>query len=105
MTRWLPRVLGQIHELAARRHIRFTLKAARELAEIGIGLDQEDAAEVIEHLKSTDFAARLVSEYTGEWMYVFKPQIAEVVVYLKLVVRGDCIVVSFHSDEEEDEYA
>lgn len=103
MTRWLLRVLGQIHELAARRHIRFTLKAARELAEIGIGLDQEDAAEVIEHLTSADFAARLVSEYTGEWMYVFKPQIAEVVVYLKLVVRGDCIVVSFHSDREDED--
>jgi len=38
---------------------------------------------------------------TGEWMYVFKPAVADTVVYLKLVVRTACVVVSFHEDEGE----
>jgi hypothetical protein len=39
-------------------------------------------------------------------MYLFKPSLAETVLYVKLVLRNDCIVVSFHADEggghEED---
>jgi hypothetical protein len=34
-------------------------------------------------------------------MYVFKPAVAGIVVYLKLIVRVDCVVVSFHEDEGE----
>jgi hypothetical protein len=40
-------------------------------------------------------------------MYVFKPEVEGLVLYVKLVLRGDCIVVSFHEDEggahEDDE--
>ncbi len=32
-------------------------------------------------------------------MYVFKPCIIETGVYLKLIVRNDCIVISCHKDE------
>ena len=32
-------------------------------------------------------------------MYVFKPTVADTVVYLKLLVRETCLVVSFHEDE------
>jgi hypothetical protein len=46
-----------------------------------------------------DFAGRLVSEGTGEWMYVFKPLVAGTPVYLKLVLREGCLIVSFHEDE------
>ncbi len=39
-------------------------------------------------------------------MYLFKPQLVGVVLYLKLILRSDCLVVSFHEDEgaghEED---
>ena len=52
-------------------------------------------------LTVVDFAERLESEATGEWMYVFKPVVAGTVVYLKLVVRAECVVVSFHEDEGE----
>jgi hypothetical protein len=41
----------------------------------------------------------------GEWLYVFKPELAGTVLYVKLIVRLDCIVVSFHEDaggHEED---
>jgi hypothetical protein len=39
--------------------------------------------------------------HTGEWMYVFKPWVVETLVYLKLVVRAECVVISFHDDEGE----
>ena len=49
---------------------------------------------------------RLESAATGEWMYLFKPRLAGMVVYVKLILRNDCVVVSFHEDEgvghEED---
>ncbi len=49
---------------------------------------------------------RLRSSSTDEWMYVFKPPAAADVIYVKLILRHDCIVVSFHEDEggrNEDE--
>jgi hypothetical protein len=47
-----------------------------------------------------DYAGRVESATTGEWMYIFKPAVAGSVVYVKLVVRADCVVISFHEDEE-----
>jgi len=38
-------------------------------------------------------------------MYVFKPVVAGTIVYLKLVVRASCVVVSFHEDEGEADEA
>jgi len=32
---------------------------------------------------------------------VFKPQLAGMVLYVKLVLRSDCVVISFHEDEGE----
>jgi hypothetical protein len=47
-----------------------------------------------------------VSRATGEWLYVFKPVLAGATLYVKLIVRSNCIVVSFYEDEgaahEED---
>jgi len=99
--RWLPRLLRRIHELARGGQVRFTLKAFRELAALGAGLDTEDACGVLAALTIDDFARRLESEATGEWMYVFKPVVAGIVVYLKVIVRMDCVVVSFDEDEGE----
>ena len=44
----------------------------------------------------------MASFTTGESLYVFSPVVAGVVLYLKLVVRTHCVVISFHEDEEED---
>jgi hypothetical protein len=101
MPRWLPRLLRRIHELAGRGRVRLTLKAARELAALVAGLDVQDACDVLVALTADDFAERFASEHTGEWMYVFKPSVAGVLVYLKLVLRAECVVVSFHEDEGE----
>jgi hypothetical protein len=87
--------------LAGRGQVRFTLKALRELAALGAGLGVQDACDVLAALTADDFAARLESELTGEWMYIFKPAVVGTVVYLKLVVRTACVVVSFHEDEGE----
>lgn len=103
MPRWLPRLLRRIHELAGRGQVRLTLKAARELAAMGVGLDVQDACDVLVALAADDFAQRFESEHTGEWMYVFKPSVVGTLVYLKLVVRVECVVVSFHEDEGEGE--
>jgi hypothetical protein len=99
--RWLPRLLRHIRDLVGRGQVRFTLKAMRELAVLGAGLDARDACDVLAALTVDDFAERLESEATGEWMYVFKSAVAGRVVYLKLVVRTACVVVSFHEDEGE----
>jgi hypothetical protein len=103
MPRWLPRLLRRIHELAGQGRVRLTLKAARELAALGAGLDVRDACDVLVTLTEDDFGQRFVSEHTGEWMYVFKPSVAGTLVYVKLVLRAECVVVSFHEDDGEGE--
>jgi hypothetical protein len=100
MPRWLTALLKRVHGLAEQGKVRFTLKALREL--FALGLDVEDAISVIAGLRPADAAGRLVSQRTHEWLYVFKPRVDEAVIYLKLAVRTDCIVVSFHEDEEDD---
>jgi hypothetical protein len=99
--RWLPRLLRRIHDLAGRGQVRFTLKAIRELAALGAGLDVQDGCDVLVGLTADEFAQRFKSESNDEWMYVFKPSVASTTVYLKLILRAECLVVSFHEDEGE----
>ncbi len=108
MPRWLPAVLTRVGEFAETRQILFTLKARRELAALELGLDEEDARSLLASLTSEDSAGRVASAATGEWMYVFKLSLAGMVLYVKLILRTECIVVSFHEDERaghEDEDA
>ena len=105
MPRWLPKVLKRIHELAAAGEVRLTYKAERET--FALGLAPEDVCDVVGGLCAENSADRLVSETTSEWMYVFKPDVGGRVIYVKILLREDCVVVSFHEDEgaghEEDE--
>jgi len=102
---WLPKVLKRVRELAAARRIRLTYKAVREAS--ALGLSPEDVGDVVAGLSGEDSAGRLASETTGEWMYVFKADMAGQMLYVKIVLRESCVVVSFHEDEggshEEDE--
>ena len=53
-----------------------------------------------------DAAGRLRSMSTGEWMYLFKPTLARTILYVKVLLRNECLVISFHEDEgdgHEDE--
>lgn len=98
MPRWVPRVVARLRRLAADGNIRFTLQ---ELADLG--LDVNDAVEVLQGVASGDSAERFASAETGEWLYVFKPRMGERILYVKLVVRAHCVVVSFHRQATGDE--
>lgn len=96
MPRWLAKALRRIHVLAAAGRIRLTYKANWEAA--ALGLDLEDLRQVLAGLAAPDSAGRRTSEATGEWLYVFKPEVGGGTLYLKLVLRNECVVVSCHED-------
>lgn len=98
MPRGAGTVVRRVRALAAHHQVRLTLKALRELA--AMGLDELDACEALAGLGVRDFVQALRSTATGEWMYVFKPRLGGVTVYVKLILRGSCVVVSFHEDED-----
>ncbi|MGH7270036.1 MAG: type II toxin-antitoxin system MqsR family toxin [Polyangiaceae bacterium] len=104
MARWLPGILQRIRRLAAEGSVRFTLKALREIAALDLKLDEADACSILATLDASDAAGRLRSEGTGEWLYVFTPRVADERLYVKVLVRTDCVVISFHEqvDDEED---
>jgi hypothetical protein len=97
MAIWLTKALRRIKELAEARRVWFTLKALRELSQLG--LDEEDACEVLAGLTAEDSTGRRKSAKTGEWMYVFKPESDTMMVYVKLLLRTNCVLISFHEDE------
>lgn len=72
-----------------------------------LDLAPEDVRDVLGCLSTEDSAGRLASRASGEWMYVFKPDVGGQIIYVKVVLREHCLVVSFHEDEgtehEEDE--
>ena len=103
MPRWLSKALATVHDHAAAGRFRLTAKADWELATIGAGLDPEDVRDVLLGLTIGDFADRRASKTTREWMYVFKPHVGTEVMYLKLILRGECVIVSFHEDEGGDD--
>ncbi len=98
---WLLKALKRIRKLATARKVLFTLKALRELA--GLGLDEEDARDILAKLTADDSAGRLKSARTDEWMYVFKPQLSGTELYVKLILRNNCVLISFHEDEGEND--
>jgi hypothetical protein len=105
MPRWLPIALKRIHELAANGRVRFTFKALRELAALDVGLDETDACELLQRLRASESGGRLRSKRTREWLYVFLPRVGAETFYVKVLLRSDCIIISFHEqvgDEEED---
>ncbi len=79
----------------------------RELAALDLGLDEGDVCQALARLSPKEFRTRLASRSAGEWMYVFKPRLAGMVVSLKVILRANCIVISFHEEAgesgEEDE--
>ena len=103
MPSWLTRVLARIHELATLRKVVFARKAARELELLDLPIDQEDALEVLRHLSAEDFSARFMSDLSDEWMYVFKPRVGGLLLYVKVIVRQKCRLISFHKDRGGDD--
>lgn len=71
-----------------------------------MGLSPDDVRDVIARLVLRESGGRVASEVTGEWLYLFRPSLEGRTLYVKLLLRQDCVVVSFHEDEgrghEED---
>lgn len=97
MRRGLAKVLPRIRALSAEDKVRFTEKALSELRVLE--MDPDDARDVLERLRPSDFLVRVVSKARPEWMYAFRPEVGSLLVYVKLILRHDCVVVSFHEDE------
>ena len=53
-------VLAEVHRLGARRQVRFSAKAVRELAVLDLALDEEDALQVLSRLKPGDLVKLVV---------------------------------------------
>lgn len=100
---WLARILDRIHKLAKAGKVRLTVKALTEVRGLGLGLGVTDVIDVLMALAPNDWGGRVRSSVTSEWLYVFKPTVAETVLYVKVVLRNDCVVVSFHRDETDEE--
>jgi hypothetical protein len=103
MPRWLRKVLPRIREQARGGRVRFTYKALQELASLELGLDQDDCCDILASLTAADSAGRVRSPFTDEWMYVFKPRVGGVRAYVKVILRSDCVVVSFHEEVTTDD--
>lgn len=103
MPRWVAPILSAIRERLANGRIRFTLKSLAELASLDQGLDESDVCQILLDLSPNEVAERLRSASTNEWMYVFKPHVGGVVLYIKVIVRTSCIVISCHDDDQATE--
>lgn len=101
MPRWSTRVVDQIRRHVAKGRVRFTQKALRELLELD--LDPLDAQERLGTLTAALLEERRRSTETGEFLYVFKTVVEGAIIYVKVVIREACIVVSFHEDRDSDE--
>ena len=100
--RWLARVIEEIRRCGRTHAVDFTAKADEELLALDLGLSVEDACDVLSRLTARDFVERVVSLVTGEPMYVFGPEVASVRLYIKIVLRKRCVVISFHDSQETE---
>lgn len=62
---WTTIVLRRVRRLAAERKVRFTLKAFQELGHLGMGLDEEDACDILANLEPNDVVRRWDSDEDG----------------------------------------
>jgi hypothetical protein len=102
--RWLVRALDEVRRCGLNRSVDFTVKADEELLALGLALTLDDACDILAHLSVRDFVERTISARTGEAMYVFTPQVADVSLYLKVILRRRCVVISFHEQDQADDH-
>jgi hypothetical protein len=98
MKAWLPSALRRIRERARAGRVFVTRKAEREMRALRLTFD--DATDILAALAPEDSAGRVRARLAGEWMYVFRPYAAGTHLYLKVLLRVRCVVVSMHEDEE-----
>lgn len=103
MPRWLTRALTRIRNLARTDRVSFTRKAITERGLLRLGLTERDAIALLADIRVAQFDRRLRSRDSGEWLYVFRPTVGATVLYVKVVLRGQCTVISFHPDDGTDD--
>jgi len=96
---WQRRVLTRLRALAATGRVVFTAKARGEMA--AAGLRPEDVLDILASLRRAEPIERLRSARSGEWLYVFRPDVGGDPFYLKVVLRSGCTLVSCHEDAHE----
>ena len=103
MARWVWWAVARIRTLGVTGRVRFTHKPLEELYRLDLGLDESDAADVLALLAPSEVAGRVRSSRTGEWMYVLGPGVGAIPLYVKVILRDECVVISFHAREGDDE--
>lgn len=103
MPRWLGEVLKAVHRNARQGSVRVTYKALQEMAALEPSIAPEEARQLIEGLDRASFRHRLRSIRSGEWLYVFRATWCAEPVYIKLLLRTDCTIISFHPEASDDE--
>jgi hypothetical protein len=94
-------VVARIHAQAARGRVVFTDKARRELRACGFHAD--DALELLAGLQVEDLDRSQASSRGPEMMHVFKPHAGGMRLYVKVVLRMACVVISLHEDRNGDD--
>jgi hypothetical protein len=79
---------------------RFHRQSHEELLGLGLALNRDDACDILARLSIRDFVERTISTVTGELMYVFTPRVAGISLYVKLILRRRCVVISFHEQDK-----
>ena len=108
MPHWLGEVLSAIRAHTRAGSVRFTYKALLALAELEPAPTPDDVVHILAGLQPAAFRMRVRSVRTGRWLYVFRAEWCGERIYLKLQLRPECVLVSFHQEEsdygpEEDE--
>lgn len=88
------RKLYQIHSLLAQGRIRKTATAL--LGAAALGMDESEMTAVVAALKSSDFYKSMTSHLDHRiWHDVYCPLTRHGVLYIKLTVLDDVLIVSF----------
>jgi hypothetical protein len=103
MARWITRTVARIRAFVLSDRVRFTRKARQERR--ALPMDIEDAYAVLRTLRPVDGPERRWSSASRDWLYVFRPIHGGVRLYVKVALRDECVVVSFHEDGGENDEA
>lgn len=101
MPPWVFRVLIRVRGLAASGRLHFTDKALAEMLELG--LSRGDVLRILAELSPSAEPTRTRSSRGLEWMYEFRPKTPGLLLYLKVVLRHEGVLVSCHEDQTEAE--
>src|SRR5690242_16470901 len=65
-------------------------------------VDETDVCHLLLDLKISDFKERKHSNITDEWLYIFLISVEDCQIYLKLILRNNCLIISFHEDRPNE---